>query len=112
VITVSLDGKVDADDVALSAVDAGAEDFESDRDVLSIYTKPEELEVVRKALAEQGVDVSSSEIERVPTTTVSLDEKDAVQTLRLLEKLEDLDDVQKVYSNADFPDSVLAEFSA
>jgi YebC/PmpR family DNA-binding regulatory protein len=111
VINVSLDGKQDADEVALNAVDAGAEDFENDAEVLSIYTKPEELDAVRRALVDQGVDVSSSEIERVPSTTVSLDEKDAVQTLHLLEKLEDLDDVQKVYSNADFPDSVLAEYS-
>jgi YebC/PmpR family DNA-binding regulatory protein len=110
VITVTLDGK-DADEIALAAVDAGAEDFESDDGVLSIYTRPEDLEAVRRALSEQGVEASSTEIERVPTTTVSLDEKDAVSTLRLLEKLEDLDDVQKVYSNADFPDSVLAEFA-
>ena len=110
VVTVNLDGKLDAEDLTLAAVDAGAEDFENDDDVLSIYTRPEDLEAVRKALAERGVD-ASTEIERVPSTTVSLDEKDAVQTLRLLEKLEDLDDVQKVYSNADFPDSVLAEYA-
>jgi YebC/PmpR family DNA-binding regulatory protein len=112
VITVSLESGVDADEAALAAVDAGAEDFESDDEALSIYTKPEDLEAVRRALTEKGVAVASSEIERVPTTTVTLDEKDAVQTLRLLEKLEDLDDVQKVYSNADFPDSVLAKYSA
>lgn len=112
VITFNLDGKIDADEVALAAVDAGAEDFENDDGVLSVYTRPEDLEDVRKALEGQGVSVAASEIERVPTTTIRLDEKEAASTLRLLEKLEDLDDVQRVYSNADFPDSVLAGFTA
>jgi YebC/PmpR family DNA-binding regulatory protein len=111
-ISISLEDDVDAEDVALAAVDAGAEDFENDEDVLSIYTKPEDLESVRKAIEDSGVSVSSSEIARVPSTTVQLDEHQAVQTLRLLEKLEDLDDVQRVYSNADFPDSVLASYTA
>jgi YebC/PmpR family DNA-binding regulatory protein len=111
VVTVSVDG-ADADDVALAAVDAGAEDFELDEESVSIYTKPEDLETVRRALEEGGVAVASSEVARVPTTTVQLDEKDAISTLRLLERLEDLDDVQKVYSNADFPDNVLAGFTA
>jgi YebC/PmpR family DNA-binding regulatory protein len=112
VITINLDGNLDGDEVALAAVDAGAEDFENDDEVLSIYTKPEDLESVRRALEEQGVSVSSGEVARVPTNTVQLEEREAVQTLRLLERLEDLDDVQKVYSNADFPDSVLASYSA
>ncbi|HXH21620.1 MAG TPA: YebC/PmpR family DNA-binding transcriptional regulator [Dehalococcoidia bacterium] len=112
VITVNLGGGTDADEVALMAVDAGAEDFEVEEDVLSIYTKPEELESVRRALEEGGVAVASSEIARVPSTTVRLEEKDAISTLRLLERLEELDDVQKVYSNADFPDNVLAGFTA
>jgi YebC/PmpR family DNA-binding regulatory protein len=111
-ISISLEDGVDAEDVTLAAVDAGAEDFESDDEVLSIYTKPEDLESVRKALEDTGISVSSSEVARVPSTTVQLDEHQAVQTLRLLEKLEDLDDVQKVYSNADFPDSVLASYTA
>jgi YebC/PmpR family DNA-binding regulatory protein len=111
VVTVSADG-ADADDIALAAVDAGAEDFELDEESVSIYTRPEDLETVRKALEEGGVAVASSEVARVPTTTVQLDEKDAISTLRLLERLEDLDDVQKVYSNADFPDNVLAGFTA
>jgi YebC/PmpR family DNA-binding regulatory protein len=111
VVTVSADG-ADADDIALAAVDAGAEDFELDEESVSIYTRPEDLETVRRALEEGGVAVASSEVARVPTTTVQLDEKDAISTLRLLERLEDLDDVQKVYSNADFPDNVLAGFTA
>jgi YebC/PmpR family DNA-binding regulatory protein len=112
VVTVSLEDGVDGDDVALAAVDAGAEDFEVDDEAVSIYTKPEELETVRRALEDGGMAVASSEVARVPSNTVQLDEKDAVSTLRLLERLEDLDDVQRVYSNADFPDNVLAGFTA
>jgi transcriptional/translational regulatory protein YebC/TACO1 len=79
--------------------------------MLSIYTKPEDLEAVRKALVEQGHEPASSEVEKVPSTTVPLEEKEAIQTLKLLDRLEDLDDVQRVYSNADFPDEVLAAFT-
>ena len=60
---------------------------------------------------EAGQEPASAEIERVPTLTITLEERDALQTLRLLDKLEDLDDVQKVYSNADFPEEVLAAYS-
>jgi YebC/PmpR family DNA-binding regulatory protein len=100
----------DPDEIALQAIDAGAEDFEVDDGVMSVYTKPEDLEDVRKALIDSGIEVTSAEIERVPGNTVLLEEKDALQTLRLLDRLEDLDDVQKVYSNADFPEAALAAY--
>ena len=112
VVSIEVPPGKDADEIALAAIDAGAEDFEVEEDLLSIYTKPEDLEAVRETLEEQGIHPSSSEVARIPATTVSLEEKEAVSALRLLEKLEDLEDVQRVYSNADFPDSVLAEFTA
>jgi len=111
VLTFSLARGADADELALLAIDAGAEDFVVEGDTLSVYTKPEELEAVRRALIEQGHEPASAEIAKVPANTVPLDEKDAIQTLRLLDRLEDLDDVQRVYSNADFPDAVLAAFA-
>jgi len=111
VITLNLQPGQDAEEVALQAIDAGAEDFSVDDGVVSVYTKPEDLEAVRRALQERGFEASSADIERVPNVTVQLDEKDAIQALRLLDRLEDLDDVQKVYSNADFPDAVLAAYS-
>ena len=67
---------------------------------------------MKKALEDGGVTVASAEASRVPKTTVQLDERDAVQTLRLVEKLEALDDVQKVYFNAEFSDDVLASYSS
>lgn len=112
VISIEVPPDRDADEIALAAIDAGAEDFEVEDDLLSVYTKPEEMEAVRETLERDGIRPSSSEVARIPATTVSLEEKEAVSALRLLEKLEDLDDVQRVYSNADFPDSVLAEFTA
>jgi YebC/PmpR family DNA-binding regulatory protein len=110
-LVVNLPAASNPDEIALVAIDAGAEDFEAEDGVLQIYTKLEDLEVVRKALLDAGHEPSSVEIERVPTTTVTLEEKDALQTLRLLDRLEDLEDVQRVYSNADFPDAVLASYT-
>ncbi|HLF71983.1 MAG TPA: YebC/PmpR family DNA-binding transcriptional regulator [Dehalococcoidia bacterium] len=111
VLTINLPTGADADEIALVAIDAGAEDFEVEDDGLTVYTKQEDLESVRRALIEAGHEPESADIARVPTNTVPLDEGAATQTLRLLDKIEDLDDVQRVYSNADFPDAVLAAFT-
>jgi YebC/PmpR family DNA-binding regulatory protein len=110
VISLDLDGN-DGEELALLAIDAGAEDFSVDEDSVAIYTRPEDLMAVRQSLVEAGHEPSAADIERVPTATVSLQEKEALQALRLLDKLEDLDDVQRVYSNADFPDAVLASYT-
>ncbi len=101
-----------AEELALAAIDAGAEDFKDEDGTLEVYTRAEDLESVRKVLEDAGAPVSAADVSLVPTTTVPLDEKHALQTLRLLDKLEELDDVQHVYSNADFPDQVLASYSA
>lgn len=111
VITVAPNGK-DPDDVAMHAIDAGAEDVQVSDDAIDVYTQPADLEAVKRALEDNGISVSSAETARVARTTVQLDEKDAIQTLRLVEKLEALDDVQKVYFNAEFDDAVLASYSS
>ena len=98
--------KVDAEELALSAIDAGADDVKVDADSMEIYTKPEELEAVRKAL-EQEFTISSAELSLIPKTAVKLDDKAALQALKLLDKLEGLDDVQHVFTNADFPNEVV-----
>jgi YebC/PmpR family DNA-binding regulatory protein len=100
-----------ADDLALLAIDAGAEDVKVEDDVVEVYTGPGDLEKVRRSLEEAGVAVTSAELAMVAKSTVGLAEKEAVQTLRLLDHLEELDDVQRVHSNADFPDSALAAYS-
>lgn len=111
VIAVSVDNDA-AEDVALQAIDAGAEDVKIDGNSLEVHTRLEDLQTVRRALEEAGVTIVTAEVSRVPKTTVPLDNKHAEQTLRLLDRLDELDDVQRVYSNAEFPDEVLAAYSA
>lgn len=106
-ITVELDGR-DPDDVALEVIDAGADDVQVDGDVLEVYTEPGRTEELRRILESSGLKVVSSEMAMVPSTTVELDERSAEQTVRLIERLEELDDVQNVYSNSEISDEVAA----
>jgi YebC/PmpR family DNA-binding regulatory protein len=110
VVTVA-PATADPDAVALQAIDAGAIDVLIGDGTIDVYTQPGELETVRKALEDAGLKVTQAEQTRVPKTTVALEEKAAHQTLGLVEKLEALDDVQKVYFNAEFSDEVLAAFA-
>jgi YebC/PmpR family DNA-binding regulatory protein len=108
---IIIDGtKENAEEVALFAIDAGAEDVKIEGTSLEVNTKPQDLEAVRKALGLKKVPISSSELSMVPKTMVKLDEKSALQALRLLDKLEELDEVQHVYTNADFPDDVVGKY--
>ena len=108
-VSVARNG-VDADEVALSAIDAGAEDVDTDDDeVIGIYTSPGDLEAVRKALEAAGIAVDSAETTVIPKQTVDLDSAKARQALRLVELLEDLDDVQRVTANFEIPEDVFAE---
>ena len=111
VITIDAqDGE--AEDLALVAIDAGADDFDADDSTLQIFAPPAELESIRAALEASAADISSSEVSLIPSHTVAVDSRSAGQVLRLLDRLEDLDDVQKVHSNADFPDEALAKYGA
>lgn len=108
---ITLDVQDDrAEEIALLAIDASAEDVKVEDGYLEIYTQPEDLEAVRKELEEQKVETSSAEISMVPKSVVSLGFKEAGQTLKLLDHLEELGDVQKVYSNADFPEEALEQY--
>ena len=108
---IIIDGtKENAEEVALFAIDAGAEDVKIEGTSLEVNTKPQDLEAVRKALELKKVPISSSELSMVPKTMVKLDEKSALQALKLLDKLEELDEVQHVYTNADFPDDVVGKY--
>jgi len=109
VVTVE-SGDMDTEELALKAIDAGAEDVVVESGVVEVYTRPEALEEVRAALEQEGIPVSSAEVSMVPNATIELDEKVAVQTLKLMEKLEELDDVRHVSGNVDFSDEVLAKY--
>lgn len=108
-ITVKTD-KLDADDLALNAIDAGADDVKVESGYVEIYTMPEGMETVRAALEDKGIAITSVELSKVPKTLVQLEEKAALQTLKLLDKLEEFDEVQLVSSNADFPDAILEKY--
>jgi len=108
-ITVKTDG-LNPDELAMNAIDAGADDVKVESGYVEIYTKPEELELVRSALEAKNIPIGSAELSKVPKTVIQLDEKTAVQTLKLLDRLEELDDVQHVSSNADFPDTILEQY--
>lgn len=90
------------------AIEAGAEDVGESGDIVEIYTKPNTLELVKKVLMDKGLAVESAEISKKPTTTVEIGDTDtAKKILDLMEKLEGMDDVQKVWSNFDIDDEVL-----
>lgn len=108
-ITVDADG-MDPEEVALLAIDAGAEDFELDQNLVSIYTDPSELEAVKQELESQGMRVVNAELSLLPKTALQLEPEQALQVLRLMEALEELDDVQRVYSNLDISDEVITRF--
>jgi YebC/PmpR family DNA-binding regulatory protein len=114
VIEVSLEGK-DPDELTLAAIDAGAEDVDTpgpDDATLTLYTDSTEVESVRQALEQQGYTIVRAESNLVPKTKIELGEKDALQTLRLLDRIEDLDDVQAVHTNAEILDEYAEKYDS
>jgi YebC/PmpR family DNA-binding regulatory protein len=97
------------DDVLEVILDAGAEDLQDSGDQWEIVTPAEALVAVRKSLEEAGIPFVSAELTMLPQTGVPIGRDKAESVLRLVESLEDLDDVQNVYSNFDIPEEVLAE---
>jgi len=110
VLTIEASGN--ADDLTLLAIDAGAEDVKQEGETLEIQTAPEALEAVKKKLEAQKIKIASAELTRIPQNLVALDKKSAIQALKLMDRLEELDDVQRVYTNADFPDDAISEYSS
>lgn len=89
------------DDLMLLAIDSGAEDFETEEEVYQITTAPEDFSNVREKLEAEGLEFLEAEVQMVPTTYVALDEKGESKMQRLLDMLDDLDDVTNVYHNWD-----------
>jgi YebC/PmpR family DNA-binding regulatory protein len=107
VILVDAD-RADEDDVVLAAADGGADDVTREGTSFQVTSAPEELAAVRRALDAAGVPVESADLTMLPKTTVEIeDETAARKLLRLMDALEDNDDVQDVYANFDIPDRVL-----
>ncbi len=97
----------DEDTVLEIALEAGAEDVVTGEDSYEVYTDPKEFENVKKAFEERGIPLSQAEITMFPQSTVKLGEKDAEKVLKLINALEEHDDVQHVYANFDIPDEIL-----
>lgn len=97
----------DEDELLMVALEAGAEDMKAEEDRFEIYTTPETFAEIRDAIEAAGIDITMEEIGMVPQTTVSIEGDGARQLLRLLESLDENDDVQNVYSNFDIPDEIL-----
>jgi len=107
IVLVPADG-VDEDDLTLAAAEGGAEDVELDGSTFQISSAPEDLAGVRAAIESAGFAVEAAELSMVPKTTVAIeDESTAKKVVRLVEGLEESDDVQDVYANFDIPEQVL-----
>ncbi len=102
---------IDEDSLMTDALDAGAEDFKSDpeEDNYEIITAPEDFNKVKEYLEEKGIVLNLAEITQIPQNYVKLDRKDAQKMVKLMDALEDQDDVQEVYANFDIPEDVMAE---
>jgi YebC/PmpR family DNA-binding regulatory protein len=101
-------GESDPDELALVAIDAGASDFETEDGTVVVYTDPTDLHRVRESLAGAGVPVEGAQLTMRPKTVLAPEPEVAVKVIRLVEKLEDLDDVQEVFTNIEIDDEVLA----
>ncbi len=105
---IQIQGNSKIEEIFEIVVEAGAEDIEENADkTLSITTLPLDLESVKEALKESGIETLDSEISLVAETSVSTDLETSIKIYKLLESLEDLDDTQNVYSNADFPEEIV-----
>jgi YebC/PmpR family DNA-binding regulatory protein len=110
-ITIEVNDR-DPDELAMIAIEAGADDVTIADDWVEVFTKPDDFQTVRESLQEQGLDIDSAELAMVPKSLAQLGEKETFQVMNLVERLEELDDVQEVYSNLDLSDELMAKYEA
>ena len=111
IVAITLDGS-DADDVTLKAIDAGAVDVNQDGSMLEVYTELENLEPVRQVMEREGLNIEAADRTFVPKTMVNLDNQKAQSVVRLIEKLEDLDDVQNVSTNLELTQDLVESLAS
>ncbi len=102
--------KADPDEISLVAIDAGADDVVPGDGLVEVYTQPGDLRKVQDALKAAGYEVSSAELSMIPKTQVELSPADTMQVMRVIDALEELDDVTNVYTNLNISDEVLAQY--
>jgi len=100
-----------AENIELEAIDAGVDDVSFDNGSLELVSQPNFLEKIIRLVRDSGIEPSSATLSMMPINLASLDSQLARQTLRLIDKLEDLDDIQNVYTNADFPEEALESYT-
>lgn len=110
-ITLNVNDR-DPDELAIIAIEAGADDVTVASDLVEVFTKPEDFQKVRESLREKGLEIESAELAMIPKSLAQLSEQETFQVMNLVEKLEELDDVQQVYSNLDISDEVMAKYEA
>jgi YebC/PmpR family DNA-binding regulatory protein len=110
-ITIAVNDS-DPDELAMIAIETGADDVTVADDLVEVFTKPEDFQAVRESLQEQGLALDSAELAMIPKSLAELGEKETFQVMNLVERLEELDDVQEVYSNLDLSDEIMARYEA
>jgi len=105
-------GKVDEDKLMTIALDAGADDLQREESLFTVTASPRDFEKVRDKIVKSGIQPLTAEITKLPKSTVKLEGKHAEQMLRLMEELEEHDDVQHVYANFDIPEEIMAALTA
>ena len=99
----------DEDELMMIALEAGAEDIKTEGDSFEIITAPEDFESVKIAVDEAEIETDLAEVSMIPQTTVALDGNEALKMLKIMEGLEEHDDVQNVYANFDIPDEIIEQ---
>jgi transcriptional/translational regulatory protein YebC/TACO1 len=102
----------DPDEIFMLAVDAGADDVEIGDDAIEIYTSPTDLHLVSTALTDAGLKLTEAELSQIPKNEIELGQKETLQVVNIVESLEDLDDVQQVYSGLAITDEAIAVLEA
>ena len=110
-ITVELDG-ASAEEAEMAAIDAGADDIQEADGVLDVYTDKADLDAIRRELDGRKLKISSADLVMVPKTSMDLDEKGATAVARLIDRLEELDDVQRVFANTEISEEIMASLSS
>ena len=109
-VVIKREDNIDEEELMLKAIDMGAVDFSSNDEEFEILTNPEDFNIIRDKLKEDGYDFVTAEISYIPQNTIKLsEEKDIKNMVKMIESLEDNDDVQEVYYNWEIPDDLEVE---
>jgi YebC/PmpR family DNA-binding regulatory protein len=109
---ITVENAKNPEDLALELIDAGAEDYKLDGNVLDLYCAPENLRTLKEAIEKRKVEIVSAELAWISKNPAQVTDEQAVTTMKLMESLEEYDDVQKVYSNLDITDAVMHKYES